>query len=418
MYAGFPIPRFRRGIIVCGLMTAGLYALMTAVPVSGCPFCPRTETLSDQIFRIDASVIVRRVGGTEGKDGKPGTTTVRVERVLHISTELAKRHAGNGESSTTPKIPLPVEGAEIVIDRYYAPQEDTLYLLRGADPESFRWGDNLIEVSPALIDYVLAAPSVDAPSLKRGGYYLQYLEADDPQIAQDAYAEFAMMPYADVAQFRDRLPREKLRRWIFDKQIPGTRLGLYGLMLGLCGDKSDAKLLEKKILKRESDIRLGVDGVMGGYLLLTGEKGMDLIEREILRKKDIPDGELLAAMQAIRFLWTYGDGRVSRERLKSSMRLMIDRPQVMDSAIRDLARWRDWTQMDRIVALYGAPEYDDLQVRLGIVKFLIAAVRDKPPKGETAQPEVKEAALKHIEALREKDPKNVQRAERFFDLNY
>ena len=103
---------------------------------------------------------------------------------------------------------------------------------------------------------------------------------------------------------RDKLPREKLRKWIFDEKIPSTRLGLYGLMLGLCGEKSDAALLEKRIIQRKGVYRNGIDGVIGGYLVLTGERGMEFVEREILANPKASDRELLAAMQAMRFLWT------------------------------------------------------------------------------------------------------------------
>lgn len=400
----------RAGSVFC---LAVLGVLVCAATTVACPFCAPTDTLANQIFLVDATVVVKRVAGEEGQDGQPGTTTVRIERVLHISTALAKAFVVDQSADAKLGAMPPVVGDEIMIRRYYPPKEGAKYLLRGADPENLVWGDNMIEVDDEVIKYVMDAPPVDAPATKRGDYYLALLENKNQEIAQDAYAEFASMPYEDVASFRDRMPREKLRKWIFDEQIPGTRLGLYGLMLGLCGDDTDAALLEKKIRERASDFRLGIDGVMGGYLLLTGDRGLDFLETEVLKNKDIPSGELLAAMQAMRFMWTYGDGRVSKPRLRAAMRLLIDHPQHIDMAIRDLARWDDWDDMDRVVGLYGTTDYDDLTARVAIIKYVLAAINRKPTDDESG---LQEKARRHLADLRKKDPKIVQRAERFFDI--
>ena len=94
-------------------------------------------------------------------------------------------------------------------------------------------------------------------------------------IGDDAFGEFANAAYSDVVLLSKELPREKLRTWLTSNMVSPGRIGLYGMMLGLCGTDEDVKLLERKILEGTEDFRLGIDGVMGGYLLLTGEKGLD-----------------------------------------------------------------------------------------------------------------------------------------------
>ncbi len=399
------------------VVAAILGTLLSIVPAAACPFCAPTETLANQVFLIDAAVVVERVSGEEGDEEQPGTTTVRVTQILHISDKLAKAFLKNEAAGTRQGAAPPVVGQEIVVRRYYPPQEGAQYLLRGADPENLVWGDKLLEVTPEVLKYILDAPPPDAPASKRGAYFLPLLENENRTIAQDAFAEFGAMPYEDVAAFRGQMPREKLRKWIFDPEVPGAHLGLYGLMLGLCGEEQDVALLEKKIRERKSDFRLGIDGVMGGYLLLNGEKGLDFLEATILRNKDVPDGELLAAMQAMRFMWTYGDGRISKPRLRSAMRLVIDHPRHMDMAIRDLARWDDWSELDRIVALYGTEGYDDLAARVAIVQYVLTAVSRKPAEDDSGEnAALQEKARRHLADLRETDPQIVQRAERFFDL--
>ena len=39
-------------------------------------------------------------------------------------------------------------------------------------------------------------------------------------------------PYEVIVPLKDRMPREKLRKWVTDPDTPVTRIGLYGLLLG------------------------------------------------------------------------------------------------------------------------------------------------------------------------------------------
>src|SRR5690606_27612754 len=95
----------------------------------------------------------------------------------------------------------------------------------------------------------------------------------------DAYAEFAKSPYHEVASLAKDFSREKLRKWLVSPQTTQTRIGLYGLLLGLCGTAEDLPLLERKIVETSKDYRLGIDGVIAGYLMLSGEKGLSLVEK-------------------------------------------------------------------------------------------------------------------------------------------
>ena len=66
-------------------------------------------------------------------------------------------------------------------------------------------------------------------------------------IADDAYAEFANAPYNEIVPLAKQFPRESLRKWIVSPDVVPTRLGLYGMMLGLCGNDEDAALMQAKI---------------------------------------------------------------------------------------------------------------------------------------------------------------------------
>jgi hypothetical protein len=161
---------------------------------------------------------------------------------------------------------------------------------------------------------------------------------------------------------------------------------------------------------------LGINGVITGYLLLTGKDGLEEIDRLKLADPKCVFSETYAAMEALRFLWTYGDGRISTERLKMSMRLLLDRPEVSDLVIADLTRWKDWTVQDRVRNLYGAKEYNLPSVKRAIVRYLIASTKDVPADGAEKPGEHVAAGARYLEELRELDPKIVNEAERFFLL--
>jgi hypothetical protein len=245
---------------------------------------------------------------------------------------------------------------------------------------------------------------------------LKFLETPDGMIANDAYGEFANAPYKDIVPLAKQFPREKLRKWLASPDVPATRLGLYGLMLGLCGNEEDAALMQAKIGETTDGFRLGIEGVMSGYLLLTGEKGLETIEKSKLQSKEVPFSETYAAMQALRFLWTYGNGRIPAERLKASMRLLLERPEVSDLVIADLARWKDWSIQSRLMEMYGAEEYNIPSIKRSIIRYMIASTKDVPAGGGEKPPRHVTDGAKLLAQLRDKDAKMVNEVERYFFL--
>ena len=213
------------------------------------------------------------------------------------------------------------------------------------------------------------------------------------------------------------MPREKIRKWITNRDTPATRLGLYGLLLGLSGTAKDAELMKKKIIEETDDFRLGIDGVISGYLLLTGAKGLDVVDNAKLKNKEVPFSETYAAMQALRFIWSYGEDNIDKERLRQSMRILLDRPELADLVIADLARWKDWSVQDRLMNLYGADEYNIPSIKRAVVRYMLVCSKDAPQGDAAETPDYVEDAKEHLETLRDKDPKTVREAERFFFIN-
>jgi hypothetical protein len=245
-------------------------------------------------------------------------------------------------------------------------------------------------------------------------------------VSNDAYSEFAAAPYEVIKPLRDKLPREKILGWLNDPKVQITRTGFYGLMAGLCGRPEDADILEQKILTLDSDFRLGIDGVMAGYILLKGEAGLKVLEDARLnattvRMKDgteakMPFSEVYAVMQTLRFLWQYEPDLIPRDRLKQTMHVLLDRPELADLVITDLARWKDWTVQDRLMAMYDEDKFDIPSIRRSIVKYLLVCSQEKgtpADDGTVTRPDTALRADELLKVLEEKDPRTVTEAKRF-----
>jgi hypothetical protein len=156
---------------------------------------------------------------------------------------------------------------------------------------------------------------------------------------------------------------------------------------------------------------------MSGYLLLNGEQALTELDQSKLRNTEVPFSETYAAMQALRFLWTYAPEKFSKERLRQSMRVLLDRPELADLVIIDLTRWEDWSIADKLMAMYDADQFNVPSIKRAIVRYYLVAERAKGDSKTAEVPEYAKKAKQHLAQLRQDDPKTVQAAERFFFVN-
>ncbi len=385
-----------------GVSLVAIAVWLGAQMTYACPFCAAPSlTMAEQVAQSDATVLVMWASGVKGTDDSAGSTTFEVKQIVRNFKDTVK------------------VGEKITLPRYRAAKAGDLFMLMGTQTEkgkSIEWGSPL-EVSEGSFNYISQAPSPEQPVAKRLEYYVKFLENPQELVANDAYGEFANAPYEDITKLGDKLPREKLRVWVTNAETPATRLGLYGLLIGLCGNDEDAKAIEARILQKSDDFRLGIDGLISGYLLLTRAKGLEVIDNAKLRNKNVPFSETYAAMQAIRFMWQYGDSRIEQERLRASMRILLERPELADLVIADLARWKDWSIQEKLMAMYGEGEFNIPSIKRAIVRYMLVSSKDLPKDataGENATiPKHVEQGRIHVAKLREKDPKTVAEAERF-----
>ncbi len=372
----------------------GVLLLLAVWPMRetrACPFCGPPQTrLSERLSKNDVTVIAEFLETTAGKDGFGGESRFRtIERLRGPEGKLT---FFKGDTITLPRELKGVRGQRC--------------LLFGRKEDEISW-ESPVPLSAEAERYLRKLPTADDPVAKRLEHFVQYLESKDTVVAMDAMAEFAVVPFSDVVPISSKLPREKIRIWLSDEQTVPNRLGLYGMMLGLCGTAEDAEFLCSLIESPKSEFPFGLDGITFGYLLLTKTDGLDRLDRIKLRPLTTGSNELSSIMAALRVMWTDGGDRIPRERLRQSMRLCLNQPETAAKAITDLARWEDWSLQDRLMSLYGAKDFDDRHTRQAIAGYFVVASKSKSA-------EVKLQARKNLDKLRERDPAIVKDVERKF----
>lgn len=370
---------------------------LSFTPLWACPFCEApSTTYSEQLGTAQAAVLLAWIS-THPPDRETGLGGMTQYRVLQIARDESESLARN---------------QTLTLNQYQTGQVGELFLAFGNQLDGqHNWG--LAQpVTQACWDYMVGAPARTAPPRQRLAYYLQFLEHSEPDVAIDAFGEFANARYEDLLLVVDLLPRERLREWLSNSEVTPTRRGLYGMMLGLCGTGEDAEFLKDQILPASAEPRLGNDGMMAGYLLLTGPRGLDVLIAAKLEPRDVPVGETFAAIQSLRFMWTYGQHSIPPERLCQAMQTLLEHPLLADQAVIDLARWQDWTVMDRLLSRYGQGNYADRHVKQAIVRYLLVADRDAPADPQAILPAHVAQARKYLEELRRSDPATVKYVER------
>ena len=180
---------------------------------------------------------------------------------------------------------------------------------------------------------------------------------------------------------------------------------------------------------------------------------MSVLDNEKLKNRDVPFSETYAAMQALRFMERYSEGRIEKARLRESMRILLERPELADLVIADLARWKDWGIQDRLMDIYVSsitkvPVTDENQaevtelkakasklvygkfavtldektaeafsvpsIKRAIVRYMLVSSKDLPDDATSGEdsviPEYVSKGRSYVEILRELDPKTVSQA--------
>lgn len=362
----------------------------------------RPKTFAEDIARSDASVIAEWVRNEDSAESLAGNSIYRVTKLLKNfddKLKLGKLKTGDEitvESATddppkTPKSQWALFG----------------YNLKQGRAKKLAWLYRKVTKTGAK--YISETPSPDRPPIERLKFFVKYLEHKEDVLADDACREFLKSPYEAVATVGKELSPRAVRGWIANPDTVQVRLGLYGQLLGLCGKSEDAEFLKKKIKERPNGRRVGMAGLMSGYLVLAGEDGLAFLNEE-LRDFDSHWEDSYGALQSLRHMWHNRPGDIKKERLLQSARILLDRADMREMVIINLIYWKDWSVIDRLMKLYPM---EKAQGKRRIIEYLLACSRDLPPNTAPSKndPDHVEAARKSLEKIRKTDAKRIEEVE-------
>ena len=364
--------------------------LAVATPWGGlvawaCPFCSAVQqTLSEEIKGADAALIVQ-LAKVPQRDPNAEASAIPIKATFSVVEALKGRELLGGKN-------------EIEILFFGKQPLGTVFFVTGVDPKDVAWSTPTA-LSPKARDYITQVIKLPETGAKRLAFFQDYFEDADPLLAGDAYDEFAKAPYADVQALKDQMQRDKLLGWINDPVTSTSRRRLYLTMLGVCGTSADVPKLEAMIRNDDRQIRTSLDALIACYLNLRGPEGVPLVVDLFLKNTKAEYVDTYATIMALRF---HGQEAqvIPKDALLAALRTMLDRPQLADLVIPDLARWEDWSAIDRLVTLFKEAKADSIWVRVPVINYLRACP-------------LPEAKAK-IEELAKIDPESVKRANQFF----
>lgn len=364
-----------------------------------CPGCTPTasETRAETFARSDVVLLVQFVTSSP-QDG---------ENAARTEYQIALIGKDTTESFSVKQ--------KIVLNNYREADAGDLFFVNGLKnkEETIDW-EAPVEITETGFHYVMQAPSPEQPRHERLPYFVKFLEFPDTFIANDAYNEFAFAPFEDVVTLVDILPRDKIRAWLDDEKTPQSRVGLYGILLGLCGQPEDADLLGEKFFEKADQYVFGMEGIVTGYLFLTRADGLKKIEKKILSSQDKTVDFLYPLMRAFRIVWTYGGERVPKSSLIHSMRIFLQHDRLDELVIPDLARWQDWQPVDLLIQKYDDhPEKKHESLKKAIIIYMLECANQELDESGQLTPSAAKAE-QFLERIRDEDPLLIKKVRRFY----
>ena len=361
-----------------------LIAFVSAATANACPFCSAvSQTFSEEMASMDAVVIAKLITLPEKQD--PASNQPLLKAAFEIQEILkGENHVGSNK--------------KLKVVFYGKAKPGDLFLIEGVDPPRLIWSTPLL-LSARSATFMRRLPTLPKEGPERLAFFWSHLEDKEDLLARDAYDEFARAPYDVVKALKKQMDRNQLVNWIDNPDIPASRRRLYFTLLGVCGSNKDNVLLERLLNSSDKKDKAGLDALAACYLTLNGAAGLPLLEKLYLKNTESEYAETYSIIQAIRFHGT-SEQIIPRPRLVESLRHVLERPPVADLVIPDLARWEDWSQIDRLTRLFKEADEKTSWVRVPIVNYLRACPL---PAAKTS--------LVELEKI---DPGAVRRAKTFF----
>jgi hypothetical protein len=373
--------------IVCALAVI----ILAGQPAAACTFCggalASRQTLREHFHRAKYVAHGRLANPRFDPDGGTGSTDLHVGKVLKPDAA-----AGNRPVVVLPRY-LPVIGDTppdylVFCDTATGGRLDPLHGL---------------PATAAVVEYLLGAAKLDEKdAATRLGYFFRHLDSPDPAIAADAFLEFGKAPDAEIIKARAVLDPAKVRKLLADPDTPAERLGVFAMMLGLCGGRADADWLAAtaRTDPLPERVRENLGGYLAGLTLLDPAAGWAATEA-VLTDPKRPFDQRLTAIGTVRFFQATREAE-SKPHVLRCYRGLLAQGDLADMAAEDLRRWGWWDLTAEVLRHFDAPTHAAPVVRRGIVRYALQCPAEE--------------AKRFIAAVRQKEPELVRKVEETLKL--
>jgi hypothetical protein len=209
------------------------------------------------------------------------------------------------------------------------------------------------------------------PNVERLKFFFRYLDDAEPEVAMDAYREFASSDYKDFAAMAKDLPADKVIKWLKAADTQPFRIGLYASMLGHCGKPEHLGVLKQLLADPERRAGSGVDGMLAAQVLLDKTEGWKALLAALRNTKE-DFNYRYAALRAVRFLHEFRPDLIAHKDLVDAVCILLAQDDIADMAIEDLRKWKQWDVADRVLALTKTPAYKEVNViRRSILRYCL-----------------------------------------------
>lgn len=371
------------------LVPAVAALLAVAAPAPACPFCgPMGQTLTGEVPVADF-ILYGTLKNPQRDPNDPGainkgTTEMVIDMVIKPH-ELVK----DKKTLTIPRYVL-ADGKDSKMLIFFKVENGQIDPYRG----------EVFAADSKLPEYMKGAIEVREKDIAtRLKYFFNYLEDPDITISSDAYSEFGYAEYKDVHAIAPKLPAETILKWLKDPNTRGSRLGLYGLIVGHCGKPEHAKALRELLDDKDRAFASGFDGMVAGYILLDPKAGWDYLLK-VIKSPDADFPIRYAALKTVRFFWEFRPDVIPNEKVLEAMKLLMDIPDVADMPMEDVRKWKVWGLTPVVLGYATKESHNTIPINnRAVLKFAIAAAGADPTN---------KAAAEFVAAARKKDPKRVQ----------
>ena len=335
---------------------ACLLILAAGSAAQACSYCdPSNQRL--QTFRQEARTSKFVVVGTLANPrlvGDNGFTDLNIEQVPKDDPALGKRR-----TLTLPRW--------VPIDAKKPPRVLVFFDVYEGKLDPFR---AVTLRGTGVPDYVKAALALDDHDRVAALlFYFRHLDSPDPDVATDAFLEFAKATDQEIGAVGPKLDPAKLRKLLADPKTPPERLGVLAFLLGACGNNSDAATLATIIEKPDERTAPALGGLLGGLIEMRPDDGWKRAVA-ILGDPKRPYQDKLAVLGTVRFFHAYRPAD-NRKAILTAMAAVVARGDMADMAVEDLRRWKWWDLTKDVLAQYGKPTHAAPLVKNAILRYAL-----------------------------------------------